>query len=268
MPEILTHPFMRDALLAGVALSFALSLVGFFLVMNRMVFMGAALTQVATLGMATGLVLNLSPLGLGLAAALLGSAALGRQRENGPLPADSLLAVAFVGGSALSLLALSQMAQGLEELNHLLFGTLLAVSGGYLLGLVLLAVAVLAAGWLVFKETLYITFDPAMARAQGFRVRLWQHGLYGVSGLVIAVCVKGAGFLLVFSLLVIPTNVGLVLGSRIRSVLAVAFATALASSVAGLVSSFYLDLPPGASIVTVLLALLGISYLVRWVARR
>jgi len=245
-------PFMRTALLAGCATGAACAVIGVYVVLNRMVFLGAALAQLSAAGIAFGFLLGVHATAPAILFALGGVALLAFRRGTSGITTDALLGVVFAVAWAASILMVSRSAQGADELNHMLQGNILTATHGDVRVLAALLAAILALHLLFARRFIFVSFDPETAGTLGLRTGLWRFFLYASLGATIALTIHVVGILVVFALLVLPPIGGLLLGRRLPSVFAVSVMLALAGVFAGLLISFHADLSSGAAIVACL----------------
>jgi ABC-type Mn2+/Zn2+ transport system permease subunit len=245
-------PFMRAALAAGCATGVVCAVIGVYVVLNRIVFLGAALAQLSAAGIALGFLLGLHTATLAIALAVAGVLLLSFRPEGSRIPADALLGIVFAVAWAASILMVARSAQGAEELNFLLQGNILTASHGDV-RLVLALLAVIGGLHLLcVRPFVFVSFDPETARTLGLHTRFWTILLYTSLGAVIALTIHVVGIMVVFALLVLPPIGGLLLGRRLPAVFLIAALMALASVLGGLLLSFHADLPSGPAIVACL----------------
>jgi zinc/manganese transport system permease protein len=232
-----------------------------------------ALAQVATLGTCVALIMGYHfedrvtfwiSLGVTFAAAALFS--WSRSSEKRQVPQEAIIGITFVVAAAGVILLLSRVAGGKEELEHLLTGDILNVTGAEV-GQRAAVFAVLAAFYGAFhKRFALISSDPGHAHTQGLNLRLWDFLFYAAFALVVVSFVRVAGVLLTFAYLIVPAVCGVMLAQRWMTRLAIGFGTATAASLLGLWASYRLDLPTGAAIVCacgLLLVIVSVAVVVR-----
>jgi zinc transport system permease protein len=247
--EILTLPFVRSALVAGLLISGMCSYLGVFVVLRRIVFVGIALAQLAAAGVALSFFIHLPPELLALAVTLGGAILLSTQLGGRLIPREAGIGLAYALAAALSVLLVAKSAQGEAHVLGLLFGNILTLTGAAIAVLALATTAVVLVHILFSKEFLFCSFDPETARSAGYRVGFWN-GLFDVTlAGAIAIAIHTAGALLVFSYLVQPALVGLLLARQMRGVVLLALVSGLTASVTGLVTSVLVDLPTGPTVV-------------------
>jgi len=259
MTEMLTYSFMQRALLAALLVGVLCSTLSFFVVLKRLSFLGAGISHTALGGIAIGLVIGVNPVLTGSIFAVITAMTTGYISKKGKVSEDTVIGVFYAFGMALGIALISTFKGYYPELFSLLFGNILAVSGqdllliGAVMGLVLLFLG------LFFKELLAVCFDEEMALAGGLPVNMLYMGLLAAIGLTVMISVQLAGVVLVAALIVIPGAVGHRLSANYRGMMAVSLAVGLLGSVGGLIFSYYLPIPPGASIVLIMTGLYALS---------
>ena len=259
---------MRWPLAACLILPPLLVYLGLHVVEREVIFVDLALAQVATLGTCVGLIMGYEfndriTFWISLGVTFLGAALFSwsRSSRKRPVPQEAIIGITFVVAAAGVILLLSRVAGGKEELEHLLTGDILNVTGAEVgqRGAIFL---VLAAFYTAFhKRFALISSDPAAAFAQGMKVRLWDFLFYAAFALVVVSFVRVAGVLLTFAYLIVPAVCGVMLATRWMARLAIGWGVAVTASLLGLVASYWLDLPTGAAIVCAnggLLVLVGV----------
>jgi len=268
MMEAIALPFFRTALLAILVLAGIHAYMGFHVVRRGVIFVDLALAQMAALGVALSLVLNLHENGLArwmipFAMTLVGAASFSWLRsQEQHVPLEAFIGIVFATAQAAVFLVLEKSPAGPEHLKETLVGTLFTVDPVHLLKVAGLYVAVGAVHVMVRRPLFEITDDPEMARRRGRNLFLWDFFFYGLFGLVVTSSVQIAGVLLVFGLLVIPAVAGLRASRTTRGALAVGWTFAFVASALGLLASVRFDFPAAPSILVSLaffLVILGIG---------
>jgi zinc transport system permease protein len=250
----------REALYGALVIGLACSVLGVYVVLRRIVFVGAALAQLSSAGIAFALFLG--GMGLGgeltrhpVAMALLVTLAgalffgLGGGTKSG-VPPDATIGVTYAVAAALGILLISKAKSG-EAHDIFLQGNILGITRADTTVLLAVAVPVLALHILFYKEFLFVSFDPETARTLGYRVTRWNLLLYFTLGLVIAFAMQFAGVMLVFNFLVLPAVTGLLLAKSMGGIFMVAVVSGIIASVVGFGLSVPFDLPSGPAIVAV-----------------
>jgi len=229
--------------LAGLAVGAVCSLLGVFVILKRVVFIGMTLSEVAACGIAAGLVLSVNPFVCACALTTLAVAALAYPFESGRIPRDAVLGVVFVLASAVGILLVSKSGFGLAEVKSLLYGDLILASWRDLA--VVLAVLAPVAVYLFafFRPTLCTFLDREMAKSMGLRVVIWEYGFFFALGLAVSAASKITGAILIFCYVVVAPSAALLLSKRLGVVMLLSATVACVSTLAGLYLSFTHDLP-------------------------
>lgn len=240
----------RDPVLCGILAGVGLSALGVFVVLRRAVFVTAALSQAAGLGVALAFYLSIHhaielPPVVGALLASIAATLLVGLRSPPRIGRETQVAIVFVGASALAVLVGDRIAQEAHDIVAILFGTAVLVRPSDLwlvLGSAVLALATL----LVLGRALTFTgFDPDGARVQGLPVRSIEAAFWGVFALQVAVAARALGSLPVFAFAVLPAATGLLLAARLRAVLAIAIGVGAFAGGAGYLLAFLYELPVG-----------------------
>ncbi len=262
----------REALYGALVIAVACSVLGVYVVLRRIVFVGAAIAQLSSAGIA--LALFLSGMGIisgisahptafalffGLAGAMFFG--LGGGQRSG-VPPDATIGVAYAIAAAAGVLLIAKAKSG-EVHDIFLQGNILGITRADTLVLLAVSIPVLLAHILFYKEFLFVSFDREMARTMGYRVTFWNLFLYFTLGLVIAFAMQFAGVILVFNFLVLPAVTGLLLARSMRSIFTIAVLSAVLAAVIGFTLSVPFDLPSGPAII----ACSGVMALLAWPVR-
>jgi manganese/iron transport system permease protein len=257
LSEPLTYGFMQRGLIAAVLVGVVCAVMGTFVVLKGLAFIGDAVSHAAFPGLVIAYLLGI-PLYIGGAiAAVLTALAIGAVSRRGGLRFDTAVGVLFAGTFALGIVLFSTIRNYVADLFSYLLGNVLGISIGDLVQIALLGVVVLAVLFVLRKEFLYSTFDPAGAAASGLPVTGLEYLLLGLLGVTIVVSIQAVGIIMVVAMLVTPAATAQLLVVRFGRMLAVAVGAAVLSAVVGLYLSFYLNVASGASIVLVETAVFG-----------
>jgi zinc transport system permease protein len=264
----------RDPLLASVLAGALLGFLGVYVVLRRVVFVSAALTQLSTLGVIVSLlVLELLDLEtehqeiqlfVAWVFSVGGGLALGTLGRGRRLPAESGVGMAYVLAGALAVLGANKLVHVAHDLNTMVFGNAVAVPFQDVVILLVVTGVVALLHTLFQKEIVFASFDRETAEAMGVRVRLWSGVLFFTVGLAIPVAAHVVGALPVFAFLTVPASAALLATSGLRPAFAVATALGALAAGVGYVGSWILQVPTGATMV----AVAGALVLPAWIWRR
>lgn len=248
--QILTSPFMHNALLGGTIVAVAAGLIGYFIVVRNTAFAAHALAHIGLPG-ATGAVLVGLPVAFGLGVFCVGGAlvigALGKRATDREVATGTVLALATGFGLFFNSLA----TKNSNTITNVLFGNLLAISGQQIATFAgLLAVLALTIG-LVYRPLLYSSVNAQVAEAKGVPVRMLSLIFMALLGLAITMAVQAVGTLLLFALVVTPAATAIMLTPRPSAAMLISTVISLVSVWLGLGLSAVFNLPPSFVIVTI-----------------
>jgi zinc transport system permease protein len=264
----------REALYGALVIALACSVLGVYVVLRRIVFVGAALAQLSSAGIALAMFLAGAGVATGitghtvamaLVVTLAGALFFGMEggSARGPVPPDATIGVAYAVAAAAGIVLISKASTG-EAHDLFLSGNILAITRADTMVLLAVSVPVLLIHLLFYKEFLFVSFDRETARTLGYRVSGWNLLLYLTLGLVIAFAMQFAGVMLVFNFLVLPAVTGLLLARGMAGVFFWSVASAVMAAVIGFIVSVPYDLPTGPTMICVS----GALALAAWGIRR
>jgi manganese/iron transport system permease protein len=247
----LEHAFFVRALVAAMIVGTVCAVVGSYVVLKGLAFIGDAISHAAFPGVVISFLLGL-PFLLGAGAAAVGTAlAIGYVSRRSRLRVDTTIGVLFAGTFAAGIFLFSTIEGYVGDLFSFLFGYLLSTSVLDLASLAILGGAVLALVAVLWKELLYATFDPLGAAASGLKVAWLETLFLAIVAVTIVISLQAVGIILVVAMLVTPAATAQLLAVRFGRMMALAVAVGIGAAVAGLYLSFWLDAASGATIVLV-----------------
>ena len=257
----LSYGFMQRGLLAAVIVGVVCAVIGCYVVLRGMAFLGDAMAHAILPGVAVAYLLGAN-LALGaLVAAVLVALGIGFFSRRGTIKEDTAIGILFSAMLALGIALISTIRTYAVDLSHILFGNVLGVSTADLwltggLGLVVLLVI-----WVCFKPFLVISFDPVLAVSLRLPVGLLQNLMLMLLALTIVVSMQTVGVGLVAAMLVTPGATAYLLARRLSTMMFISAALGAFSSLAGLYLSYYVSIASGAGIVLVAVLLFLLAFL-------
>lgn len=249
---MLALDFMRQALIAALLVGVTAPLVGVFLVQRRLSLIGDGIGHVALTGVAVGLLTGSAPVLTALAAAVLAAIAIELIRSRGRASGDIALAVMFYGGIAAGVVLIAKSPSGSPaNLTAYLFGAITTASIADLWVFAGLAVVVLVTTWLLQPWLFAVANDEEYARASGLPVTGLNIALAVLTAVTVVVSMRVVGLLLISALMIVPNAAAQLLGRSFRASVRWAVAIGVASSVGGVITSFYAETPSGGTIVLI-----------------
>jgi len=252
MWEMLSYGFMQRAFVASALIGVVCSLIGGFVVLKGLAFIGAGTSHAAFAGVAFGFLVGANPLILAILFGVSTVLVTGFLERNGRIKPDVSIGIFYTLTMALAILFLGLMRTYNPEVLGYLFGSILSVTESDLKMILVLSLAILLCLFLFFKEFHFISFDQEMAEASGIPAKWLFLLLLNLISLSIVISLKAVGAMLVFALLVIPAATAQQWATHIRSMMLGSAAIGVLASWAGVVLSYAFDLPSGATIVLLL----------------
>jgi manganese/iron transport system permease protein len=260
--EPLQLGFMQRGLVAAILVGIVCAVMGAFVVLRGLAFIGDAVSHAAFPGLVIAFLLGIPLYVGGAVAAVTTALAIGWVARKGRLRFDTAVGVLFAGMFALGIALFSTIDDYVADLFSYLLGNVLGITAGDIVQVAVLGAIVLAVVFILRKEFLYASFDPAGAAASGLPVQWLDYLLLGLIGVTIVVSIQTVGIIMVVAMLVTPAATAELLVNRFWDLVRVAIAVAVVSAVVGLYLSYYLNIASGASIVLVETLCFAIALLV------
>ena len=258
----LAYDFFVRALVASALVGVACAVIGSFVVLKGMSFIGDAVSHAAFPGIVIAYMLGLPIILGGAVASIVTALGIGALTRRSGLRSDSIIGVLFAGMFALGVALFSSIPNYVGDLFHFLFGDVLGISVSDLLALSLLVVILLVVVRVLWKELLFATFDPLGAGAAGLPVRRLDDLLLILIAVTIVISLQAVGIVLVVAMITTPAATAQMLVQRFGKMISTAALIGVVSAVAGLYLSYAFDLASGAAIVLVETALFLLVLLV------
>jgi len=261
--EPLQYSFIVRALLAAGIVGIVGSILGVYIVLRGMAFLGDAMAHTILPGVVVAFLLGW-PLAIGaLVMGILTALGIGMLTERTPLKEDTAIGVIFAGLFALGVALLSTRGNYSIDLAHFLFGNMLGVSATDLAVTAGLGFVVLLLIYLFYKEFLVISFDPVLAETLRLPTKFLNYLLLMLIAITIVVALQVVGVALMLAILVIPAAAASFLTHRLPSMMIVSAIIGVFSGVIGIYASYYLNIASGPAVVLVatllFLIILGLS---------
>ncbi|GEK00767.1 metal ABC transporter permease [Streptomyces sp. NPDC003388] len=253
--EFLNYAFMQRALLAAVLVGVTAPAIGIFLVQRRQPLMGDGIGHVAMTGVGLGFLLNASPVWMATAVSVLGSVLMELIRWYGRTRGDIALAMLFYGGMAGGVMFVNIAPGGSNaNLTSYLFGSLSTVSPSDVTTIMVLAAFVVLVTLGLRRQLFAVSQDEEFARVTGLPVRALNLLTAVTAAVTVTVAMRVVGLILVSALMVVPVAAAQQLTRSFAATFAIAVALGVTVTISGTITSFYQDVPPGATIVLLTIA--------------
>ncbi len=247
--DFLQYDFMRNALAAGLAASVLCGVIGIYVILNKIVFISDGIAHAAFGGIGLGYFLGYDPLAFGIGSAVLTALGIGMVSSRARISEDTAIGVFMATGMALGIMLLTLSQGYARDLYGYLFGNILAVTRGDVLLISALTLTILVLVFLLYKEFLLLSFDPIYAEAIGLPVQSLRLLLLAMVAFSVVILIKIVGIIMVIALLTIPGAISRRHMSGLPAIMAGAICLGAIFVTIGLLVSYELDVPSGATII-------------------
>ncbi|MGB3238811.1 MAG: metal ABC transporter permease [Geitlerinemataceae cyanobacterium] len=260
--EPLQYGFMQRSLVIAVLVGLVCSIVGSYLIVQRLALLGDAISHSVLPGLAIAFILGINLFFGAFIAGIISTIIITFIWSRSNIKEDAAMGIVFSAFFALgvTLITIVQKENKID-LNHFLFGNILGVTSSEVLETAILAIIVILTVIFLYKELLFYSFDPLGAQAAGLPVNLLNFGLMVLISLTVVASLKAVGVILVLSLLITPGATAYLLVPRFAQVMLVGSAVGIISSIGGMYLSYYYNLPSGPAIVLVVSGLFTLAFL-------
>jgi manganese/iron transport system permease protein len=256
------YSFMQTGLLAVVLIGVPAAVIGTYVVLRRMAFIGDALAHTVLPGLVVAYLVGWSLSGGAIVAGVITAVLIGWLARRQEIREDTAIGIVFTGMFALGILLISTV-RSYRDFTHMLFGNILGVTVDDLRLMAVLAAAVLAALLLFHKELELSSADPTYARVIGIPVDRLTLLLLILLAFCVVTGIQAVGVVLTSALLVTPAAAAALLTHRLVHMMALAAFFVVVAGVVGLYASFYFNVSSGASIVLTCTLIFGMAWTVR-----
>ena len=251
--------FMQRGLLASVLVAVICGILGSFVVLKGLAFIGDALAHASFGGVALAFVLGANVYLGAFVFALATALGIGAITQRGRISSDTAIGVLFSGTFALGILIISRADSYTVDLFGYLFGDVLSITVDDLWTIGALGIVVLALVAVFYRQLLFVAFDPTVAAASGIQTRGLEYLLLALLGVTIVTAIQAVGIVMVVALLVTPSATAYLFTRRFHHMILASVAVGSLSALLGIYLSYYLDVASGAAIILVATALFFVA---------
>lgn len=257
MFDFLTFPFMQRALIAGIILAILLGWLGVYVISKNMSFVGDGVAHASLAAIAFAVLFGFAPLPVAIVFSIILAGIIHTMKKNTSIPLDAVIGIIFTTGMALGIILLQFKDGYMPDLVSFLFGNILTISRGDLQTMIFVGVILIFILGLWRRSFAFITVDPEGAELSGIKTSRMEFVLTVMVALSVVLSIKMIGIVLVSALLIIPSSSAKLLSKSFHSFLIISVLLAIVMVLAGIILSYYLDMPTGAVIVLTGTCLLG-----------
>lgn len=246
----LDYEFMRNAIAIGLIVGVLCPVVGSYLIVQRMALLGDVIAHCVLPGLSISFFLGIDILLGAFGSGILGAFLIAWIRSQSRVKVDSAMALTFSTFFALGILLITVLRNRLD-LDSFLFGDILGVTPTDIRRSLVIAIVILFAVKLFYKELLFYTFDKTGAQAIGLPINTIYFGFMAAITLTIIASMQAVGVILVISMLVGPALTAYLLVKELHQMMLLGAAIGMFASMAGIYISYYQNVPSGPAIVLV-----------------
>lgn len=266
--EMFSYHFMIRAMTVGVLVSLCAALLGVSLVLKRFSMIGDGLSHVGFGALAIAAALGLAPLAVSVPVVILAAFLLLRVSQSSRIKGDA--AIAIISSSALAIgVAVVSLTTGMNtDVSNYMFGSILSLNKADAALSIVLSAAVLVMFILLYPRIFAVTFDENFIRATGTDAGRYNSLLAVLTAVTVVIGMRMMGALLISSLIIFPALSAMRICRSFKSVVWCSGVISVVCFVVGMICSYALELPSGASVVIINLIVFGCMYLVSAIKHR
>ena len=262
--EPFSYGFMLRSLMVAISVGLMLPVLGSYVINRNLGFMGDAIAHASLPALVLGLLIGVSVLIAAIPAAIFIALIIGYLISRSKIGEDTAIGIIFSSLFALGFILLSIFKKISFSVEDLLLGQILGVSNFDVFITLILSEIVLITSLILYKQFLFVSFDPMGAKVAGLKVKLFDNIFLVVLSLAIIGSLQSVGIILVLSMLLTPAAAAKLIMKSFTSAMVIGSVFGIIASVSGLYLSYYLDFPSGPS-----MALAAtLIFVIAWILRR
>jgi len=261
--ELLHYQFFMNAVYASIFTSISCGIIGTYIVSKRIVFISGGITHASFGGIGMGYFFGFSPILGAMIFSILSALGIEFMSKKTDVREDSAIAILWSFGMAIGVIFIFLTPGYSANLMSYLFGNILTVSGLNLILLFILSVVIILVFIILYKTILFVAFDEQYARAIRLPVETINYLLITLIALTIVLNIRVAGIILVISLLTIPQTIANIFSKNFKTIIFLSIAIGFLGSIMGLILSYFLNIPSGASIIFFFVLLFVIAKIIK-----
>lgn len=268
LTELLEYKFIVNALWAALFASITCGIIGTYIVTNRIVFLSGGITHSSFGGIGIGYYFGINPIIGAAIFSVLSALGIEFFTQKGQLRNDSVIGIWWSLGMALGIIFIYITPGYAPNLMTYLFGSILTVSLQDIIFMATMTFVISLFFFFFYRLILYVSFDEYYARTHGAPVSLVKNILISLVALAIVINIKVVGIILLISLLTIPQSIANIFTKTFHKMIFYSIAISLVGVILGLILSYNLDIPSGASIIFALVLLFAVSKLFQTIRKK
>lgn len=263
--EIFSYDFMLKAFVVGSLISLCASLIGVSLVLRRNSMIGDGLSHTSFGAFSIATVLNIAPLEFALPIVMVISFLILRLNQNNKVHGDSAIALLSASSLAIGTFIISVTDGVNTDINNYLFGSILSIDNKEVIISIFLSIVIILLYIISYNKIFAITFDENFSKVVGIKTEIYNIIFAGLCSIVVVLGMRLMGSLLVSSLIIFPTLSAMQVKKTFKGVVCFSTTISIISFMIGLILSYNLEAPTGATIVIVNLIVFLILKLISFI---
>lgn len=261
MENILAYPFMIRGLIVALIFGLLCGILGIFVVMKRLSYIGDTLSHTTFVGIALGTLLSTNVTIMNIVLVCLIAVGITYLINNSELPSDTIIGLFFATSAGLGILILGMLKGFRADLFGYLFGDILAITATDIITMTILFVVIIVLLVAFHKQFLQIIMNKDTAIVSGINVAFYEYLFIIMLAITISISIKLVGIILIVAMLLIPAAAARNISSSLAHLAIYSVIISVISCVGGLIISFYLNTASGASIILVSVLIFWMTYM-------
>ncbi len=259
--ELLDYAFFRNALWGSLLASIACGLIGSYVVARRMVFISGGITHASFGGIGIGFYFGFNPVLSAMVFSVLSAFGIQWLSKNQNVREDSAIAVFWSLGMAIGIILIFLSPGYAPNLSEYLFGNILTISLTDIIFLGILSLILMLFFSFFYRPILNTAFDKEFAQTRGVNVAFFEYVLIMLVAVTIVLSIRLVGIVLLISLLTVPQMTANIFTHKFSKIMLLSVVISFVGCIAGLLMSYYLNVPSGAFIIFVLISIFLVAKL-------
>ncbi len=253
--------FMQRAFISAIVIGVVCSIIGVFVLLRGLIFLGQALAHSAFAGAALAILTGIDPILTIIGFSVLSAIGIGYVNQKKLMSNEVIIGIVFAFFMALAILFIGIYGEYSSDINSILFGNILLVELADMILLIAFSTVILVLVFAIKKELYYMTFDSQLAQVSGIPVSILSYIFLIAVSLTISISLKAIGAILVFALIVTPAAAAYQWTFKLNKMILLSSIFGVFSSIFGLFFSYVFDLPSGSTIVILVTLIFVISFI-------
>lgn len=265
--ELLQYKFITNSLLAGILASISCGIIGTYIVTRRKVFLSGGITHASFGGIGIGYYFGLNPVIAAAVFAVFSALGIELISKKTDVREDSVIGILWSFGMAIGIMFVFLTPGYAPNLMSYLFGSILTVSTLDILLMLGLTVVIISVFVAFYQIILFVSYDQEFAKTHNIAVDLMNYVLISLVALTIVLNIKIVGIILVISLLTIPQSIANLFTKKFKNIIVLSIVIGLVGAFLGLVISYKINIPSGASIIFSLVMIFILAKAIQMIKR-